>query len=115
MVLVPLGHCMLWKRQIRTSKNVSLIHVVCAENSDSASSAVLQQRPHLVSGAGVHACRGLVQEQDLTGTNMMQTAQNYFLLKSGKSLFQAPGTFGSPRMAMPTESFLFWPPLRFLA
>lgn len=25
------------------------------------------------------------------------------------------GTLGSPRIAMPTESFLFWPPLRFLA
>lgn len=29
--------------------------------------------------------------------------------------WQAPGTLGSPRMAMPTESFLFWPPLKFLA
>lgn len=36
-------------------------------------------------------------------------------LNGGACPFQAPGTFGSPRMAMPTESFLFWPPLRFLA
>lgn len=52
--------------RVHTSKNVSLVHVVCAEDGDSAGSAALQQRPHLVSGAGVHACCGLVQEKDLT-------------------------------------------------
>lgn len=57
-----------------TSKYVSLIHVVCAEDSDSARLAVLQQRPHLVSGAGVHACGGLIQEQDLKGNNPKPTS-----------------------------------------
>ena len=61
--------------RVHTSQNVSLVHVVCAEDSDSAGSAVLQQRPHLVSGTGVHAGRGLVQEQDLRGADTMQTAQ----------------------------------------
>lgn len=73
MVLVAVGHV---TKRVQTSKNVSLVHVVCGKDSDSAGSAVLQQRPDLVSGAGVHACCGLVQEQDLTGTNMTQTAQN---------------------------------------
>lgn len=50
---------------VGTSKYVGLVHVVCAEDSDSARSAALQQGPHLMPGAGVHACRGLVQEQDL--------------------------------------------------
>lgn len=51
---------------IHTSEDVGLVHVVCAEHSDSAGPAALQQRPHLVPGAGVHAGRGLIQEQDLT-------------------------------------------------
>lgn len=70
MVLVPVGD------RVHTSENVRLVHVVCAEDDDSAGSAALQQWPDLVSGTGVHARRGLVQEQDLTGTNIMQTAHN---------------------------------------
>lgn len=64
-----------WATQprVNTSKYVSLIHVVCAEDSDSARPAALQQGPHLVSGAGVHACCGLVQEQDLKGNSPKPT------------------------------------------
>lgn len=51
--------------EVCTSKYVRLIHVVCAEDGDSAGPAALQQGPDLVPGAGVHACCGLVQEQDL--------------------------------------------------
>lgn len=41
MVLVPAGQCMLCNR-VHTSENVSLVHVVRAEDSDSAGSAALQ-------------------------------------------------------------------------
>lgn len=111
-----------------TSENVSLIHVVSAEDSDSASSAALQQRPDLVSGAGVHACCGLIQEQDLSPANkglLIVTGifKRHCSFRRGYTQNKRPslklkaqsGTLGSPRMAMPTDSFLFWPPLRFLA
>lgn len=65
---------------VHTSQDVSFVHVVRAEDCDSAGSAALQQRPHLMSGAGVHAGCGLVQEQNLTGSNMIQTAQKVLRL-----------------------------------
>lgn len=54
--------------RVPTGQDVRLVHVVRAEHDDSAGSAALQQRPHLVPGAGVHARRGLVQQEDLPGT-----------------------------------------------
>lgn len=46
--------------KVGTSQDVGLIHVVGAEDGHPASSPALQQSPHLVSGAGIHTCCGLI-------------------------------------------------------
>lgn len=51
--------------KLSTSQDIGLVHVVGAEDDDPPGSPALQQRPHLVSGAGIHACRGFIQEEDL--------------------------------------------------
>lgn len=50
---------------VSTSQNVRLVHVVGAEHNDPLSSPAPEQRPHLVSGGGIHTCRGFIQEEDL--------------------------------------------------
>lgn len=48
-----------------TSQDVSLVHEVCAEHSDTVGFPVPQQVPDDVARAGIHPRRGLVQQQDL--------------------------------------------------
>lgn len=53
------------EKKVSTSQDIGLVHVVGAEDDDPPGSPALQQRPHLVSGAGIHTCRGFIQEEDL--------------------------------------------------
>lgn len=48
-----------------TSQDVSLVHEVGAEHSDTVGFPAPQQVPHDVARAGIHPCRGLVQQQNL--------------------------------------------------
>lgn len=53
------------EKKVRTSQDIGLVHVVGADDDDPPGSPALQQRPHLVSGAGIHTCCGFIQEEDL--------------------------------------------------